>query len=127
MSMRTYISMLRVVFSARSDEHAKRTASWFKEHLEQVTEPRDDVSVTQVTAYGDDLAPDENINVLKHARNILIRLKYKDTMYIAEELDKRICLLQLRMLDEDAHAPNYDYNRIDTIMKLLDAGEDPLL
>lgn len=127
MALRTYISMLRVVFSARSDEHAKRTAHWFKEHLETTLEPRDDVSVTQVTAYGDDLIPDEALNVLKQARNILIRLKYKDTVYIAEEMDKRICLLQARMLDEEAHAPNYDYNRIDTIMKLLDAGEEPLL
>lgn len=127
MALRTYISMLRVVFAARSDEHAKRTALWFKDHLESTTEPNDDVSVTQVTAYGNDLAPDESLNVLKHARNILIKLKYKDTMYIAEELDKRICLLQAKMMDEDAMAPNYDWNRIDTIMHLLDAGEEPLL
>lgn len=127
MALRTYISMLRVVFSARSDEHAKRTALWFKDHLETTTEPNDDVSVTQVTAYGNDLAPDESLNVLKHARNILIKLKYKDTMYIAEELDKRICLLQAKMMDEDAMAPNYDWNRIDTIMQLLDKGEEPLI
>lgn len=127
MALRTYISMLRVVFAARSDEHAKRTALWFKDHLESTLEPNDDVDVTQVLAYGDEQVPDENLNILKRARNILIRLKYKDTMYIAEELDKRICLLQAKMMDEDAMAPNYDWNRIDTIMRLLDQGEEPLL
>lgn len=128
MALRTYISMLRIVFSARSDGHANKTAEWFKDHLEsEVLEPNDDVKVTQVLAYGDLASPDEDINVLKRARNVLVRMKYKDTMYLAEEVDKRICLLQARMMDEDALAPNYDWNRIDAIMKLIDKGEEPLI
>lgn len=128
MPLRTYVSMLRIVFGARSEGHAKATADWFRNHLEdEILEPNDDVKVTQVLPYGDLMAPDEDINVLKRARNILVRMKYKDTMYIAEELDKRICLFEARMMDEEAHAPNYDWNRIDTIMKLIEQGEDPLL
>lgn len=95
--------------------------------MEDTLEPRDDVTVTQVTPYGDDLIPDEYLNVLKRARNILVRLRHKDTVWLAEELDKRIILLQLRMMDEDAHAPNYNYNRISTILELIDKGEEPLI
>lgn len=128
MPLRTYVSMLRIVFGARSEGHAKATADWFRDHLEEeILEPGDDVKVTQVLAYGDAVAPDEDINCLKRARNILVRLKHKDTVWLAEEIDKRICLLEARMLDEEAIAPNYDWNRIDTIMKLIEQGEDPLL
>lgn len=127
MRSRTFVAMLRIVFSAREEMHAKRTAEWFARQLEETLEPSDDIKVTQVLAYGDSPSPDEEINMLKRARNILVKLNYKDTMYLAEEIDKRICLLEARMIDEDAHAPNYDYSRIEKVMKLQQAGEDPLI
>lgn len=127
MALRTYVSMLRIVFGARSDEHARRTAEWFEEYIRGTLEPSDDVSVTQVLCYGDSQAPDEQINRLKLARNELIKLRYRDTMYHAQEIDKMICKLQAKAMDEEALAPNYDWNRIDEIMKLIDQGEEPLI
>lgn len=124
--MRTYIAMLRVVFDARSDLHANGTAHWFREHIESTLEPNDNVDVTQVFCYGDGSKPDEVINRLKTARNELIRLRYRDTMDIAQLVDQVICKLE-HQVGEDELAPNYDYTRIYEFSKIIEKGEEPLL
>ena len=125
--LRTYLAMYRVAFTAPSNLHANSTAEWLRQHIESTLDPGDTVDTTQVFAFGDDSAPDELINLLKKSRNELTRLKFRDTMNLAQQLDIVIWKLQSHVSADDDLAPNYDWNRIIEVAAALDRREDPLV
>lgn len=111
---------------AESDVHADKTAEHLKERIGEQIEDEDTVRVTQIACIGEPLHLDEVLARLRVARNELVRLHYRDTMSLAQELDKVIWKLRGQVSDDDPLPNDYDYNRIVTIAEALNRGENPL-
>lgn len=124
--LQTYVAVLRVVYSSRSPVHAERTAEWFRDHVEHILDPDDEVTLTQCLSFGAPETPEAQILALRKARNELVRLKYTDTVAAAQQLDMFIFRLERNLHDNDV-LPDYDYNRIVDITSLIDAGKEPLI
>jgi hypothetical protein len=123
---RPYIIQIRVGLTADSDVHADHTADHLQARLEETLEDDDTVRVTQVALAGEPLVQEEVLTRLRLGRNELARLPYKNTMNLAQEVDKIIWMLIKRADDDDALPNDYDYNRIVNITKALRRGENPL-
>ena len=124
--LRTYIAMFRVAFGARDDRHAEATADHLDARISEHLDDRDTVRITQLFSLGDPTRAEEYINHLKIARNDLCRLSYKDTMNIAQLVDRVVWKLE-KMVPEDEATPNdYDHNRILRVYEAISRGENPL-
>lgn len=87
-------------------------------------EDGDSVTVTQLTGFAANISPEETLNVLKRARNALIRTRIKQCFDLARELDMTI--KQLGDRDDASHSPVYDYGGFISIAeRILNKGEDP--
>jgi hypothetical protein len=123
---RPYIAQVRVGFTSESDIHAESTMDYVKARIEEQLEDDDTVRITQIAVVGEPLVQEETLTRLRLARNELVRLEYKDTMNLAQQLDMVIWMLIKRSKDEDAFVDQYDYNRIIRIAESLKRGENPL-
>lgn len=123
---RSYLAQLQVGFMAKSDVYADQTADYLKARVDEHLDEDDSVRVTQVVCTDEPLRPEETLIRLKIARNELVRLRYKDTMSLAQELDKVIWKLRKLVSDDDPLPNDYDYNRIVNIAEALNRGENPL-
>ena len=124
--LRPYIALYRVAFGAESDLLADQQAEFLKARIEEHLEDDETARVTQVAGAGEPLHQDEALARLRLARNELIRLRYKDAMYVAQEVDKIIWKLRGQVGDDDPLPNDYNYNRVSEILQALDRGENPL-
>ncbi len=125
--LRPFIIQFRVGALARSDVHAEALAERLVSRMEEHLEEDDTVSWTQITEVGEPAKQEEVITRLALGRNELIRLHFKDTMALAQELDRVIWKLTQRVEDDETELPNdYDYNRVIEVEKALNRGENPL-
>jgi len=123
---RPYIIQLRVGVTAESDLLADKIADNLSARVEEFLDDGDTSRVMQVVCLGEPLRMEEQITRLKIARNELIRLRYKDTMSMAQSLDQVIWKLMKQVTDDEALPNDYNYNRIVEIAEALDRGENPL-
>lgn len=118
-----YVATLRAIFEATDDAQAMLIADKIRENgsvdLNDDDDSDDDLFVTQVTSNSLDISPEETIQLFRHARNALIRLKVKECVDLARELDKWIFRLVKRVPDES----NYDYGHfMDVVEDVLNGG-----
>lgn len=123
---RLYTALFRVSFSERSEVHADSTADFLGARMEEHLDDDDTVRVMQVVCIDEPLMLAETLVRLELARNELVRLRYRDTMSLAQEVDKVIWKLSHQVSDDDPLPNDYDYNRIVAIAEALDRGENPL-
>ena len=122
--LHVYVTLLRAVFTARSDSHAASTAEHFRARIEEVCEDDDVVEVLQTFDYGKYEQPEKTIAVLRLARNLLVPLKFEDTHATAQVLDRIAWALEVGQ--DEMNANDYDWNRMFDITKRVLAGEQPL-
>lgn len=121
----TYVGTLRVIVNSPDEVEASITMDRLKEACEALLdeEDGDEVQLTQVTSNSTDLEPTETLNVLKRARNALIRTRIKQCYDQARELDKLIYVLATK----DGDLANYDYGGLlDIAQDILQKGHDPI-
>jgi len=116
----------RIAFLSESDVHAEQQMDWVKARIEEQLDEDDTVRVTQIVCIGEPETKEETLTRLRLARNELIRLEYKDTMNIAQQVDMVIWMLVKRVNDEDPLPADYDYNRVVRIAEAFKRGENPL-
>lgn len=124
--IRPYIAQVRVGFLSESSVHADSTMDWIKARIEDQLDEDDTVRITQIVCVGEPETREETLTRLRLARNELIRLHYKDTMDLAQQIDKVIWMLIKRASDDDSLPNDYDYNRVVRIAEALNRGENPL-
>lgn len=84
----------------------------------------DIVAITQVLPFTTDVSPEETLNILKRARNALIRTRMKECYDLAGELDRQIHSLACQM-NPEMH-PQYDYSRmLDFLERIVKRKEEP--
>lgn len=135
MSAEKYVATLRAIFEADSEVDAMLIADTIADNGKKDLEldEGDTLDVTQVLAISDfrHITPQETIFILKKARNALIRVKFKDCYFMAQELDKIIHYLGFQVDSGSPHAsieaPSYDYGSfLDIAHQVLKMGRDPL-
>lgn len=109
-----------------SDVHAEAQMDWIEARIHEQLDDEDSVRTTQIVCFGEPETKEETLTRLRLARNELCRLNYKDTMNLAQQLDKVIWMLIKRVDDEDSLPNDYDYNRVIKITEALKRGENPL-
>jgi hypothetical protein len=125
--MNRYVATLRAVFDADDDVTAIFMADQMKVNAEQDFDESDnaEVEITQVTSTAIDLNPEETFQVLRRARNLLIKSRIKECFEQARALDQLIYILQHRHEPELALA-GYDYGKfMDVVESILINGEVP--
>lgn len=123
---RPYIAQVRIGFMSDSDVHAEAQMDWIEARIHEQLDDEDSVRTTQIVCFGEPETKEETLTRLRLARNELCRLNYKDTMNLAQQLDKVIWMLIKRVDDEDSLPNDYDYNRVIKITEALKRGENPL-
>lgn len=84
----------------------------------------DEVVVTQVTSITTDVEPEETMNILRRARNALVRTRIRSCHDLASQLDLELHKIKHR--GEPGYIPPYDYSRMMEITeRILTKGEDP--
>lgn len=122
--LHVYVTLLRAVFTAKSDSHAAMTAEHFRQQIENVCDEDDSVDTLQTLGYGQYEQPEDVIATLRKARNLLIPLKFEDTHATAQVLDRIAWALEAGQVEVNAN--DYDWNRMFDITKRVLAGEQPL-
>lgn len=124
--MPRYITTLRAVYNAEDDVEAIYIAEQIRSNgaSDLDEEDGDSLDVTQTTSNAIDLSPEETINQLRLARNLLIRTRIKQCFYLAKELDQTLYALIHR--DESGFSMGgYSHGDfMDLALKVLD-GENP--
>lgn len=120
---------MRVVADCTDEVDATLMMERLRESCLDLLDPEEDgdtVAVTQlipVELY-DHLVPEETLNVLKRARNALIRTRITDCYDMAREFDIMIHHLAVKM--NIAEATPYDYGRFTSLVdRILNKNEDP--
>lgn len=122
--LHVYVTLLRAVFTAKSDSHAAMTAEHFRQQVENVCEEDDTVDTLQTLGYGEYEQPEDVIATLRKARNLLIPLKFDDTHATAQYLDRLAWYMESGQVEVESGT--YDWNRMFDITKRVLAGEQPL-
>jgi 23S rRNA maturation mini-RNase III len=126
--LQAFIATLRCIINVESAVDAEVTAERLRqiamEYLDE--EEGDEVVVTQVMDTAIALEPTETLNVLKRARNALIKTRIKQCYDMARGLDETIHALEHRE-NIGGVMPTYDYGRLLEIAEaILQRGENPL-
>lgn len=125
-----YVLMLKVVFGAQDELHARIIAEHLSDEVEKELELEtgDSVDITQLLAFpaGVDLAPEEMLNVFRLARNGLFKTRIGEAFDVATMLDKYIHVLEHPTDDPALAISNYDYGRPIRIAKAVYEGKNPL-
>jgi hypothetical protein len=121
-----FVSTMRVITYCQDEVEAQITMDRLNEMvMEQLDEEDGDrVVVTQTTQFTTDVSPEEVLNVLKRARNVLIRTRIKQCFDLARDMDMTIH--QLSQQYDAEYKPVYDYGNFITVAeRILNKGEDP--
>ena len=122
-----YIATLRAVFSAADDVEAIMIADQIKVNGEKDLEDSDSLDVTQVTQNAATLSPEGTLNLLRRARNALIRTRIRTMLDCAREIDKCTYILANRTEGEPGiELAGYDYGKFLEISREVLAGGNPL-
>lgn len=124
--MRQYVATLRAIFWADDEVVAQVVAEQVRQNGSKDLEldEGDSVDVTDVIPLGFGLSAAETSQVLRTARNCLIRTRIKQCWELARELDKVAYILE-RRLEEHFDASSYDYGKfMDVSQQVLD-GKNP--
>ena len=116
-----YIATLRCTISADDELEARLVAHEITEAAEGILEEDDTLDVTQIIPFeqSGDVEPTEMVNVLRQARNMLIRTRIVQCYEQARELDKIAWILEHRA-EESFDLAGYDYTAmIDLTDRLL--------
>lgn len=119
--MPRFVATLRAVFDADDEVTAILAAERIRENgIADLDEDEgDELNVTQVTSNALDISPDEVLEQLEKARNLLIRTRIKQCFEQARELDKIIYALRHRD-EESFDMRGYDYgNFMDIAEEIL--------
>jgi len=124
-----YIATLRAVFKASNEVDAIMIADQIRLNGERDLEQDegDTLEVSQVTATAIDVSPQEILTILKRARNIAIKTKFRFGFETAQELDKLIHVLANHYEHNVGYElSNYSFGDfMDTAREVL-AGKNPI-
>jgi hypothetical protein len=126
-----YVATFRAVYEAEDEVEAMLIADTIEQNGKRDLEEEegDTLDVTQVMAFKDakNITPQETLFALRKARNVLIRVRFKDCYLLAQELDKVIHYMSHNMEPNEAYAPPYDYgNFLEIAHGILKNGKDPM-
>jgi len=124
-----YIATLRAVFKAPSEVDAIMIADQIRSNGERDLEldDGDTLEVSQVTATAIDISPEETLILLKRARNIAIKTKFRFGFETAQEIDKLVHILSHHFQNNGGYElSDYSYGDfMDTAKEVL-AGKNPI-
>lgn len=122
-----WIATFRALYRAPDDVSAMMIAENIRElgGAELEEEDGDRVDVLQVTNNTLNLSPEETLNALRRARNILIKTRKGMCFELAKELDKQIHILSSTN-DVGYEMAGYDYGRFMDISAEVLGGGNPL-
>lgn len=125
--MPKYIATYRVVFEARDDADSVLIADTVQRAIEGRLEPEDGDSVELIECIDFSFQPTlaGTTDVLRKARNMLLRTRTRQGYYLAEELDKFAYQLD-HSIDERMGTPGYDFGRITEIAAQVLKGKMPI-
>lgn len=126
--MPKFVATFRATYDADDDVAAAIIADQIRLNAEQDldTDDSDDVECTQVTSSALELAPDETMHVLRHARNLLIKTRIKECFNLAFELDKTIYQLQFRDSPAFIGLSGYDWDAfMEVATQIVTLGKEP--
>ena len=89
------------------------------------TDAEESVEVVQTIPLEEDPTPSATLTQLRRARNILIRLRTKESFGVARELDMMVHALSQRLAPEDA-TTNYDWSTFIGVTRDVLSGGNPL-
>lgn len=124
-----WIATLRAVYRAEDEVEAIMVADQIKVNGEKDLDPDDGdtLDVTQVTQNLLALSPQETVQLLRRARNQLIRTRVKDCLDVARELDKSIFMLANRSEGNAGYElAGYDYASFMEVMEEVLGGGNPI-
>jgi hypothetical protein len=124
-----YIATLRAVFKAPSEVDAIMIADQIRQNGERDLEldDGDTIEVSQVTATATDISPQEVLILLKRARNICIKTKFRFGFETGQEIDKLVHILAHHFENNAGYElSDYSYGDfMDTAKEVL-AGKNPI-
>lgn len=124
-----WVATLRAIFRAEDEVSAIMIADQIKVNGQRDLEEDDGdtLDVTQVTQNLLTISPQETVQLLRRARNQLIRVRVKDCLDTARELDKCIYMLANRSeRDAGIELAGYDYAGFMDIVQEVLAGGNPI-
>lgn len=124
-----WVATLRAVFRAEDEVTAIMIADQIKVNGEKDLEEDDGdtLDVTQVTQNLLTISPQETVQLLRRARNQLIRTRVKDCLDVARELDKSIFMLANRSEHDTGYElAGYDYAGFMEIVTEVLGGGNPI-
>lgn len=124
-----WVATLRAVFRAEDEVTAIMIADQIKVNGQKDLEEDDGdtLDVTQVTQNLLTISPQETVQLLRRARNQLIRTRVVSCLDVARELDKCIFMLANRSeTDAGFELAGYDYAGFMDIVQEVLAGGNPI-
>jgi len=116
----SFVGTIRIAFTDVSEISATITMDRLAEICAEHLDEDDSVVVSQVVPFSTPTSPEEVLNVLKRARNALIRSRLQPAYDIARELDMQIWQIDPTLLGQ------YDYSRMpDFTTRIFINKEDP--
>lgn len=111
-NLQQYIGTMRVVINVEDELDATLTMDRLERECMDLLdeEEGDSVAVTQVLPFTTDVTPEEVLNILKRARNALIKTRIKECYDLASALDQQI--FQLALSQDPTMPAQYDYSRM---------------
>jgi hypothetical protein len=126
-----YVATFRAVYEADDEVEAMLIADTIEQNGKRDLEDDegDTLDVTQVMAFKDskNITPQETLYALRKARNVLIRVRFKDCYLLAQEVDKVVHYMSHNMVPNEPYAPPYDYgNFLEIAHQIVKYGKDPM-
>lgn len=114
-----YIGTMRVVIFVEDELDATLTMDRLRQECADLLdeEEGDTVAVTQVLPFTYDVVPEEVLNILKRARNALIKTRKKECYDLAYALDQEI--FQLALAQDPTMPAAYDYGRMMSFVEAI--------
>lgn len=124
--LQEYVGTMRVVVNVEDELDAHLTMDRLKTECETLLDEEDGdvVAITQILPFTTNVRPEETLNILKRARNALIKTRIKECYDLAGELDKQIHSIACQM--DSTMSPQYDYSRMMSFVeRIFKLKEDP--
>lgn len=124
--LKQYIGTMRVILNVEDELEAQlamdRLQRECMDYLDD--EDGDEVLVTQIMPFTTDVPPEEVLNILKRARNALIKTRMKECYDLASAMDQQI--FQLALMQDPTMPAAYDYGRMMSFVEaIFKRKEDP--
>lgn len=121
------IATYRLIFYPEDEVQGAMIAEQIRQDIEARLDEEDTVDMTQVlSADVSGLSPIETVDIIRKARNALIRTKLKDCWDQARELDKLAYILLHRNEGMPDPLSGYDWSRFIDITHEVLAGKSPV-